>query len=51
MQTNERPDDNEGLQGLKALGVRELHYRLAFLATNIAATNKTVNTFDILNDA
>ncbi|XP_072297163.1 DNA replication licensing factor MCM6 isoform X1 [Eucyclogobius newberryi] len=29
----------EGLRGLKALGVRELSYRLAFLACNVAATN------------
>ncbi|KAF1383405.1 hypothetical protein PFLUV_G00131560 [Perca fluviatilis] len=29
----------EGLKGLKALGVRELSYRLAFLACNVAPTN------------
>ncbi|XP_068557942.1 DNA replication licensing factor MCM6 [Cebidichthys violaceus] len=29
----------EGLRGLKALGVRELSYRLAFLACNVAPTN------------
>jgi hypothetical protein len=39
----ERPDgDNEGLQGLKSLGVRELHYRLAFLACSIQQTNPQV---------
>ncbi|KAM3604455.1 uncharacterized protein V6R79_011208 [Siganus canaliculatus] len=31
--------DAEGLRGLKALGVRELSYRLAFLACNVAPTN------------
>uniref|UniRef100_A0A4W6C558 DNA replication licensing factor MCM6 n=1 Tax=Lates calcarifer TaxID=8187 RepID=A0A4W6C558_LATCA len=31
--------ENEGLRGLKALGVRELSYRLAFLACNVAPTN------------
>ncbi|XP_075876778.1 DNA replication licensing factor MCM6 [Nelusetta ayraudi] len=29
----------EGVRGLKALGVRELSYRLAFLACNVAPTN------------
>ncbi|KAM6918316.1 DNA replication licensing factor MCM6 [Xenentodon cancila] len=29
----------DGLRGLKALGVRELSYRLAFLACNVAPTN------------
>ncbi|CAK6952074.1 DNA replication licensing factor MCM6 [Scomber scombrus] len=29
----------EGLRGLKALGVRELSYKLAFLACNVAPTN------------
>ncbi|XP_051943449.1 DNA replication licensing factor MCM6 [Hippocampus zosterae] len=29
----------EGLRGLKALGVRELSYRLAFLACNVTPTN------------
>lgn len=31
--------DSEGLRGLKALGVRELSYRLAFLACSVAPTN------------
>ncbi|XP_054452060.1 DNA replication licensing factor MCM6 [Anoplopoma fimbria] len=31
--------DAEGLRGLKALGVRELSYRLAFLACYVAPTN------------
>nr|DBA24754.1 TPA: hypothetical protein GDO54_012366 [Pyxicephalus adspersus] len=30
---------NEGVQGLKALGVRDLSYRLAFLACHVGATN------------
>ncbi|KAI5613731.1 DNA replication licensing factor MCM6, partial [Silurus asotus] len=31
--------ENEGVRGLKALGVRELSYRLAFLASHVAPTN------------
>ncbi|KAM3865696.1 DNA replication licensing factor MCM6 isoform 2-T2 [Diretmus argenteus] len=31
--------ESEGLRGLKALGVRELSYRLAFLACNVNPTN------------
>jgi len=31
--------DNEGVRGLKALGVRDLSYRMAFLACSVAATN------------
>ncbi|XP_047446608.1 DNA replication licensing factor MCM6 [Mugil cephalus] len=31
--------ESEGLRGLKALGVRELSYRLAFLACHVAPTN------------
>lgn len=34
--------ESEGVRGLKALGVRELSYRLAFLACNVAATNPRV---------
>lgn len=33
----------EGLRGLKALGVRELSYRMAFLACSVAPTNPRVN--------
>ena len=32
----------DGLSGLKALGVRDLNYRLAFLACNVKACNKKV---------
>lgn len=31
--------ESDGLRGLKALGVRELSYRLAFLACNVVPTN------------
>lgn len=31
------------MRGLKALGVRELSYRLAFLACNVAPTNPRVS--------
>ena len=34
----------EGLRGLKALGVRELSYKLAFLACNVAPTNPRVRS-------
>ncbi|KAF2366696.1 MCM domain [Trinorchestia longiramus] len=32
-------EDSEGVTGLKALGVRDLHYRMAFLACSITPTN------------
>ncbi|KAK3879373.1 hypothetical protein Pcinc_016051 [Petrolisthes cinctipes] len=32
-------DDSEGVTGLKALGVRDLNYRMAFLACSITPTN------------
>jgi len=32
-------DDSEGVSGLKALGVRDLTYRLAFLACSVTPTN------------
>lgn len=35
--------NNEGIQGLKALGVRDLSYRLAFLACYVGATNPRVS--------
>lgn len=36
--------ENEGVRGLKALGVRELSYRLAFLACHVAPTNPRVRS-------
>ena len=35
--------DHEGVRGLKALGVRDLNYRLAFLACNVSASNPRVS--------
>jgi DNA replication licensing factor MCM6 len=35
--------NTEGVRGLKALGVRELHYRMAFLACSVQATNPRVS--------
>lgn len=35
--------ESEGVRGLKALGVRELSYRLAFLACNVAPTHPRVS--------
>lgn len=34
--------EGEGVRGLKALGVRDLAYRLAFLACTVTACNKRV---------
>ena len=33
----------EGLKGLKSLGVRDLNYKLAFLACSITSSNPTVD--------
>jgi DNA replication licensing factor MCM6 len=33
----------EGVHGLRSLGVRDLNYKLAFLATSITASNVTVS--------
>jgi hypothetical protein len=38
--------NTEGIRGLKALGVRELHYRMAFLACSVQPTNPRVS-FDL----
>lgn len=35
-----RDDKGEGLKGLKALGVRDLNYRMAFLACGVSADGK-----------
>ena len=35
-------DDNEGVGGLKALGVRDLTYKMAFLAFHVAPCNAKV---------
>lgn len=39
--------ESEGVRGLKALGVRELSYRLAFLACYVAPTNPRVRETDV----
>ncbi|KAJ8917378.1 hypothetical protein NQ315_002402 [Exocentrus adspersus] len=36
---HQHPDEAEGVRGLKALGVRDLHYRVAFLACSVQPTN------------
>lgn len=33
---------NDGVRGLKALGVRDLNYRMAFLACSVTPTNTRV---------
>lgn len=41
---HKRGDGNlEGVRGLKALGVRDLNYRVAFLACSVTPTNPKVN--------
>ncbi len=37
-----RDDKGEGLKGLKALGVRDLNYRMAFLACGVSADGKFI---------
>uniref|UniRef100_A0A0N5A275 DNA replication licensing factor MCM6 n=1 Tax=Parastrongyloides trichosuri TaxID=131310 RepID=A0A0N5A275_PARTI len=39
-------NDGGGLQGLKSLGVRDLSYKLAFLASNISHTNPVLRSSD-----
>lgn len=39
-------DQREGVSGLKALGVRELTYKTAFLACSVTATSLRVNRID-----
>ncbi|XP_074653745.1 zygotic DNA replication licensing factor mcm6-B-like [Tubulanus polymorphus] len=38
-ETSGRSNESEGVQGLKALGVRDLNYRLAFLACTVEPAN------------
>ncbi|XP_050681275.1 DNA replication licensing factor Mcm6 [Leptidea sinapis] len=40
----------EGIKGLKALGVRELHYKTAFLACSVQATSRRFGTADLAAD-
>ncbi|KAJ9596650.1 hypothetical protein L9F63_012347, partial [Diploptera punctata] len=40
--------NTEGVRGLKALGVRELHYRMAFLACSVQATNPRFGAGELL---
>ncbi|KAM5157616.1 maternal DNA replication licensing factor mcm6 [Mantella aurantiaca] len=42
--------NNEGIQGLKALGVRDLSYRLAFLACHVGATNPRFGGRDLRDE-
>lgn len=35
--------DQEGITGLKTLGVRDLNYRIAFLACNLCASGSPVS--------
>ncbi|VDK53845.1 unnamed protein product [Anisakis simplex] len=46
----ERGVEPEGLTGLKALGVRDLNYRLAFLASGITASNPAFGSKDFGRD-
>lgn len=40
---NRNNEQREGVSGLKALGVRELTYRTAFLACSVTATSSRVS--------
>lgn len=40
-------DETEGVRGLKELGVRDLHYKMAFLACSVQATNPRFGGLDI----
>ncbi|KAH1018069.1 hypothetical protein HUJ05_005891 [Dendroctonus ponderosae] len=40
-------DEAEGVRGLKALGVKDLHYRMAFLACSVQATNPKFGGIDL----
>ena len=42
--------DVEGVRGLKSLGVRDLTYRLAFLACSVTATNPRFGGKDLSAD-
>ncbi|XP_033625243.1 zygotic DNA replication licensing factor mcm6-B-like [Asterias rubens] len=42
--------DHEGVRGLKALGVRDLSYRLAFLACNVTPSNPRFGGKDMRGD-
>ncbi|KAJ8891321.1 hypothetical protein PR048_010837 [Dryococelus australis] len=50
MGSRHKAGDNqaEGVRGLQALGVRELHYRLAFLACSVQATNPRFGGSDLM---
>lgn len=37
--------NNEGVKGLKCLGIRELNYKLAFLACSLSATDSRVKNY------
>lgn len=39
---HKKGDQGEGIKGLKALGVRDLNYRMAFLACSIAPMSMRV---------
>ena len=41
-QTSSASNQQEGVRGLKALGVRDLCYRMAFLACNVVTRNRKV---------
>lgn len=46
---HKKGEQDEGIKGLKALGVRDLNYRMAFLACSIAHMSTTVSlTFSLL---
>lgn len=43
-------DEGEGVRGLKALGVRDLHYKMAFLACSVQPTNPKFGGIELALD-
>ena len=39
--------ESEGISGLKALGVRDLNYRMAFLACAVTSSNPRVSLLNV----
>lgn len=39
---HKKGEQDEGIKGLKSLGVRDLNYRMAFLCCSVTSTNSRV---------
>ncbi|KAK5649845.1 hypothetical protein RI129_000874 [Pyrocoelia pectoralis] len=47
---HKRGDEPEGVRGLKALGVRDLHYRMSFVACSVQALGLRFGSLDLPSD-